>query len=356
MSHICELCNIIYKSNSGLWKHNNKNHNNNLPKTDNTNEIKKFEKDYCCRKCFKPLSDRNSRWRHEKSCKNKDIFIKTNLISDLNKKIANIENSINEIQQKKIKNEDTIKVLYSIILIDNLNIYVRSTDLYIDANSMCKQYNKEFNDWYFQDFITELMCEIANKTHISVKKLIVRDKDYIWICHEIAQQLAFWLSPIFAVKTGLWLKNLDISGETLKIKDKIIHNQNEKIKYFENTTLKKQRRNLYPEQNVIYILTTEFYKPHNTYIIGKAQNLENRLGVYNKTCEHEVVYYKSCGNDEVLNIVESIVLAKLTKYKEKANRDRFILPTGASISLFISEINNAIDYFKNTGTNHSLEL
>ena len=42
---------------------------------------------------------------------------------------------------------------------------------------------------------------------------------------------------------------------------------------------------------------------------------------------------------------EKIVLNKLDKYKEVANRDRFILPIENDIKLFTNEIDNAIKYF-----------
>ena len=40
MEFVCQHCNIIFKSNSGLWKHNNKHHNENNKKED----IQKIEK------------------------------------------------------------------------------------------------------------------------------------------------------------------------------------------------------------------------------------------------------------------------------------------------------------------------
>jgi len=46
-----------------------------------------------------------------------------------------------------------------------------------------------------------------------------------------------------------------------------------------------------------------------------------------------------------MNIIETIVLYKLKEYKEKANRDRFILPIDKDIPFFIDIIDNAIDKF-----------
>ena len=69
------------------------------------------------------------------------------------------------------------------------------------------------------------------------------------------------------------------------------------------------------------------------YILGKAINLTNRLSVYNKTDEHEVIYYQSCGDEETMTIIEQLVFQRLKEYREQANRERFILPEGKTIDL-----------------------
>jgi hypothetical protein len=109
--------------------------------------------------------------------------------------------------------------------------------------------------------------------------------------------------------------------------------------------LKKHKRDKYPDKNVIYMLTTEHHLKNRIYIIGKTKNLKNRLSSYNKTCDHEVVYYKECPNEDTLNLVELMVLNKLKKYQEKANRDRFILPIENDISLFINVIEDCVKFF-----------
>jgi transcription elongation factor Elf1 len=51
----CNICNITYKTNSGLWKHNLKHHklNNNINKL-------------ICKNCNKEFSYSHNRLRHEK--------------------------------------------------------------------------------------------------------------------------------------------------------------------------------------------------------------------------------------------------------------------------------------------------
>jgi hypothetical protein len=62
--------------------------------------------------------------------------------------------------------------------------------------------------------------------------------------------------------------------------------------------------------------------------------------------QHEVVYYKQCNNPAQLTIIENMILTKLDIYREKANRDRFILPVTENISFFIDIINNCINFYK----------
>lgn len=93
------------------------------------------------------------------------------------------------------------------------------------------------------------------------------------------------------------------------------------------------------------MLTTEDNKNKRVYIIGKAKDLKNRLSTYNKTTEHEVVYYKECKSEEDMNIIEGMVLNKLKEYKEQANRDRFVLPIENDIIFFINIINVCINFY-----------
>ncbi len=102
MDFKCEICNIYYKSNSGLWKHNLKNHttkniieqsNDNAKIKTSTSEDDGNKKKYFCRNCNKQLSDRNSRWRHEKNCKNVSINI-------INEKVKILEKTIDELKSK----------------------------------------------------------------------------------------------------------------------------------------------------------------------------------------------------------------------------------------------------------------
>ena len=82
----------------------------------------------------------------------------------------------------------------------------------------------------------------------------------------------------------------------------------------------KQPRLEIKERNVIYILTTKLMKKERRYILGKATNLTNRLSTYNKSDEHQVIYYQECDGEDSMSMVESLVFQKLRSYREQANR------------------------------------
>jgi prophage antirepressor-like protein len=156
-------------------------------------------------------------------------------------------------------------------------------------------------------------------------------------------------------------KNKELEEEKLKIinenKEKDTH-----IKILENKILNRQNRVQYKDKNCIYILTTDIHLINRTYIIGQTVNLTHRLSSYNKTLDHHVVYSKGCKSIEHMHVIEKMVLYKLDKFREKANRDRFILPEDIDISFFIKIVDDAINWFEDvdeyvhTYTNEELDL
>ncbi len=114
----------------------------------------------------------------------------------------------------------------------------------------------------------------------------------------------------------------------------------------EDLILKRHVRTKYSDSNVVYIITDYKNKKDRKYIIGKAKNLTNRLSTYNKDSEHKVIYYKGFETEETMEKAEQMVLFKLGKYREQANRDRFVLPAGENIKLF-TDIIDKVYYFFN---------
>ena len=128
-------------------------------------------------------------------------------------------------------------------------------------------------------------------------------------------------------------------------KEHELQTRDNQIKNLENMVISKQKRVKYKDKNCIYILSNDFHLENRTYIFGKAIDLTNRLTSYNKTVEHCVIYSKGCKSHEHMTVIEKMVLYKLDKYRERANRDRFILPEDKDIELFINVVNDAIAWF-----------
>ena len=80
---------------------------------------------------------------------------------------------------------------------------------------------------------------------------------------------------------------------------------------------------------------------HDTNYI-KVYNFDSFF-IYDKTYDHYVVYYKECKNEEEMDLIEDMVIKKLDKYKEVANRDRFVLPI--ENELFTDIIDSCVNFF-----------
>jgi hypothetical protein len=114
----CATCNKIYKTQSGLWKHNNKNHNKTISKNIETIEVSctaietyKYIQDNniiqkttndknMCDICNKLFNSRQAKWAHQTKCKISEINILKNEINKLKnnnncKKIINNKNNNN---------------------------------------------------------------------------------------------------------------------------------------------------------------------------------------------------------------------------------------------------------------------
>ena len=370
-SHKCNICNKFYASSNSLWNHNKKFHNKTVVLCGTTEVVcGTTNKKYKCTSCNKYFNDRSNKYKHEKICKVKINEIarlkaeieqlkntKSNthnhesfntclidIISDKNKKIEELIN--NKVENQQIIQKDISSI--ESLKLNNVVITSRSEDNYINATQLCQAGCKKFSHWYSLDITKQLINELASDAGIPASQLIDIKKGNSnefnqgsWIHPDLAIQLAQWISPKFAIQVSKWIRELFTNGK-VEIKLQLA---NQEIKLLKNSYLKKQKREIYTVKPVIYVLTTEFHKKNRIYIIGKTINLKQRLSSYNKTCDHEVVYYKECPNEDTLNLVELNVLHKLKIYQEQANRDRFIVPVEHNISLFTDIIDECIKFF-----------
>lgn len=385
MEYNCKSCKKEYSSYQSLWIHNKKYHSVLIP---HNSSITKTHK---CKNCAKILSRIDNLHRHEKKCNKKTEELQQTHIQKLETKIEQLEKNINNdnihkpetinnqlinIIMNKNKAIEELKNLQDItpnnyekneeiknniiesqtLTLNNVIIKSRTEDNYINATQLCQAGNKLFDNWYSLETTNELINELASEAEIPVSQLIDTNfQQGSWIHPDLAIQLAQWISPKFALQVSKWIRslfsndkveiNMQQSCKLLKEQEKEIKLKDQKIQLLQDQFQKKQQRKDYPQKNVIYILTTEDNKKKRNYIVGKAKILKDRLSGYNKTAEHEVIYYKECKNEEQMKITESMVLNKLKLYREKANRDRFILPIENDIKLFTNVIDKSIEFF-----------
>jgi len=262
-----------------------------------------------------------------------------------------------EIDNDIIENEEEYK-LQPLDLGDNLYIENRD-DGYINITNLCKAGNKEFKHWNSLEKTKPYLKELSRSVGIPTDLLIQsvtggKNEDRkTWVHPYVAINIAQWISPQFDVKVSSWIYEVMLTGKIDISKTKSfqqlrleIKEHKLRIQYLTKKYVKLQPRVQYDEKNVIYILTTPSHKKEGKYILGKASNLTNRISTYNKTDEHEVVYYQECPDEDTMTMVEQVVFQRLKDYREQANRERFILPENKTIELFIDVIKKSIEFLK----------
>ena len=234
----------------------------------------------------------------------------------------------------------------------------REEDGYINVTNLCKAGGKQFKHWNSIDKTKAFLRVLSESVGIPTDSLIKYNTAYgkeraTWVQPQVAINIAQWISPRFDVKVSGWVYEIMMTGKvditnTKTYKELQLENKNKelKIQYLTKKYVKKQPRVDYKERNVIYILTTANMKKERRYILGKAENLTNRLSVYNKSDEHEVMYYASCGSEENISLCENMIFQYLNDYRERANRERFILPEKNEISFFSDVVKKSVDFFK----------
>ena len=234
----------------------------------------------------------------------------------------------------------------------------REEDGFINVTNLCKAGGKQFKSWFRLDktkaFLQVLSVSVLIHTDTLIKYIIVsKTERSTWAHPQVAINIAQWISPNFDVKVSAWVYEVMMTGKvdisnTKSYRQLQSENKDKelKIQYLTKKYVKRQPRVDYQERNVVYILTTGNMKKERRYILGKAENLTNRLSVYNKSDEHEVIYYQECSDEEKMNIVETMVFNKLKEYREQANRERFILPKEKDIEYFKDTIKKVIEFVK----------
>jgi hypothetical protein len=269
--------------------------------------------------------------------------------------------TIVEIEEEIDTPEELKDEPYELVPLELDNGYIiesREEDGYIDVTNLCTAGKKKFKHWNSLSKTTGFLKELSSTVGIPTVELIKQNTGgngnrHTWVHPQVAINIAQWISPRFDVKVSAWVLEVMMTGKvditnTKSYRELQEDNKNKqlKIQIMTKKYVKKQPRVQYDKENVVYILTTANMKKERRYILGKATNLTSRLSVYNKSDEHEVVYYQECPDQEKMSVVETLVFCKLNEYREQANRERFLLPEGTSIDLFSDTIRECIKFIK----------
>ena len=157
-----------------------------------------------------------------------------------------------------------------------------------------------------------------------------------FVCEEILPSIR---------KTGEY-KYQKILDEKNKIEEKLQESQQEVKKLTKKYI--KQEKEVFDEKNVVYLMTTEEGEKVREYTVGKATNLSKRKENYNHNKLHDfkVIYYRPCKNSKFMDIIESVILMKLEKYRCKAGRDVFELPEANDIELFTKIFDECLKFYE----------
>jgi len=394
---ICEFCENNFSSISNLVNHQK------TAKYCLKKQNKNIEKQFTCIGCNSEFTRKHDFNRHIKSCKSNlshEIILENSEIKDKiilmevqfndklcekDKQIEKLENTIKDLQNtieklathaisRNFEDKAVIEVdiecdiddeeekseeykLKPLDVGDGYQIENRESDGYINVTNLCKAGGKLFGNWRQLnktfDFLTVLSTSIGIPIDLLIQTEMtgLNENRGTWVHPQVAINIAQWISPQFDVKVSSWVYEIMMTGKiditnTKSYKELLEENKGHKIQIqkLNNKYVKQQPRVQYKESNVIYILTTKLLKKERRYILGKATNLTNRLSTYNKSDEHDVVYYQECPDVESMSVVETMVFQRLKKHREQANRERFILPKGEHIDLFRDVINQTIEF------------
>jgi hypothetical protein len=332
----------------------------------NSSASNSVKHDLTCKKKNQFLTDEIIRMKIEKEKDEKEKEIYKNLAERVQATIEEIAiikawQTIVEIEEEIDTPEELKDEPYELVPLELDNGYIiesREEDGYIDVTNLCTAGKKKFKHWNSLSKTTGFLKELSSTVGIPTVELIKQNTGgngnrHTWVHPQVAINIAQWISPRFDVKVSAWVLEVMMTGKvditnTKSYRELQEDNNNKqlKIQIMTKKYVKKQPRVQYDNENVVYILTTANMKKERRYILGKATNLTSRLSVYNKSDEHEVVYYQECPDQEKMSVVETLVFCKLNEYREQANRERFLLPEGTSIDLFSDTIRECIKFIK----------
>jgi hypothetical protein len=363
----CDLCEETFTLNSMLTTHKvscSKKYNTELKKKNLLLESKLLElksKLLEVQNKYNMIVEEKKEWKIEKEKLLDKITTAALSKTSYFEHETTIDIDIDEDESDTESDDDSDSEEYKLTPLELGNGYTiehRDEDGFINVTNLCKAGGKQFKHWKSiektKGFLRVLSSSVGHPTDELIKYNTGGNSERAtWAHPQVAINIAQWISPNFDVKVSSWVYEVMMTGKvditnTKSYKELQKENKNKdiKIQFLTKKYVKSQPRVQYDEKNVIYILTTKLMKKERRYILGKAVDLTSRLSTYNKSDEHEVIFFGSCKDVETMNVVENMVFTCLNEYREQANRERFVLPENEKIELFSNAIKKSIEFFK----------
>jgi hypothetical protein len=268
------------------------------------------------------------------------------LVSNLINRSGRVDADDTKIQQpitEKLENMPIHAVVHFTsplrpLIIDETVISTRRPDHYVNVEELSCVIGTTFEKWIQSPTSQELLSYLSDASGIS-SHLLVDPTDPMWIHHDLAIAMAYSFSVLAGTQVSRWVR-YHLADTTLDVS--LVKQLQKRVNDLESICLSKRRRTKYEGQFFVYLLTNDDHLKRRVYIIGKTKNMENRLGTYNKTCDHSVVHYRECGSEANMDMIENLVMFQLNEYREQANRDRVILPEDKEIDYFKSIIDECV--------------
>ena len=199
----------------------------------------------------------------------------------------------------------------------NFTIPMRN-DGYIFATGLCKIVKKQVGGWLRLNETKELIKKLESDKLIHISQLVEVYKGNTskydqgtWIHPDLGIQLAQWCSPSFSLQVSKWIRELiltdkvelekeksneELQEELNKIKNQLeeqiklnvdfqkkteeymieIGKKTEENQVLANKFVRLQKRETFPDNNVVYIVTNDELKKERIYLLGKAVDMKNR--------------------------------------------------------------------------------
>lgn len=152
-----------------------------------------------CNFCNKTLSSKKSLIAHQKSLTCINIQKKNNIKT--NDEISEETNILKEIS---VYDDETS------FIIDDQKIFARKSDGYINVTQLCKAGKKKFCHWNENSKSQEFLQILSSSINKNINELFVYEcgsnsKRATWAHHQVAINIAQWISPWFSVELYKWI-------------------------------------------------------------------------------------------------------------------------------------------------------